>query len=78
MFLASSRVWINGRANEMPYPEDPVYVEPVEGTTMIPKIRWVVAIEVHEERALRSWVGPVLGQTLTYTQEFGKLSTVDP
>ena len=77
-FLASSKVWINGRHNEMPYPQDAVYIEPPEGIVMIPKMQYTVEIEVHEERDVRTWLSPVTGQTLTYTQKSGTLGTVLP
>jgi hypothetical protein len=78
MFLASSRVWINGRANEMPYPSDSVYIEPKEDVAMIPKLQYEIEIEVHEERAQRAWVNRVSGETLTYTFQRANLNTVEP
>ena len=78
VFLASSRVWINGRAHEMPYPDTGSYVEPEDAVVQIPKIQYEVEIEVHEERDVRTWLSPVTGQTLTYTQKSGTLGTVLP
>jgi len=78
MFLASSRVWCNARAHEMPYPAPAVYVEPDESVVQIPKLQYEVEIEVHEERALRTWAPAVTGETLTYTQKLGTLGTVAP
>lgn len=54
-FLSSSRIWINGMANELPYPEPAVYVEPEESAVMIPKLQFKVMVEVHEERDSRRW-----------------------
>lgn len=72
-FLASSRVWINGRANELPYPGDAVYIEPKESVVMIPKLQYEINIEVHEERESRTWMNKVTGETLTYTYKSGIL-----
>lgn len=77
-FLASSRVWVNGRAHEMPYPESAVYVEPEESVVQIPKLQYEVSIEVREERAPRAWAPPVTGETLTYTPRQGILGSVEP
>jgi len=78
MFLASSRVWCNARAHEMPYPSPAVYVEPDEAVVQIPKLQYEVEIEVHEERALRTWAPAITTEVLTYTQKLGTLGTVIP
>lgn len=78
MFLSSNRVWINGRAHDLDYPDQGVYVEPKDSTVMIPKIQYALDVEVREEREYRTWMPAVTGQTLTYSIHRGTLDTGTP
>jgi hypothetical protein len=67
-FMAQNRVWINGRAHDVEYPDDAVYLEPKEGVVNIPKLQYELDVEIHEERAARVWAPAVSGNaTITVT-----------
>ena len=75
-WISSNLVWINGRRNDMPYQSETNYIEPSEETMQIPKIQFTIQIEVHEERANRTFLNAFTTPIYTVTPKIGVLANV--
>ena len=66
---SSNKVWVNSRKHDMKYSDPPEVIEPEEGVEMYPKIQYLVRIEVHEERAKRTYVPAWTSNVMTVQPE---------